>query len=103
MPTDYVRTPAEQEFAEWLDSIATPVDTSRPLVEPGRDYAQEKHDKREAHRHRYLMKHNFWYKQSHLYHQEQEQLQLEAEMRGETYIETEPKEYGATDFWEQFQ
>ena len=102
MPTEYVRTEAEQEFRDWLDSIATPVDTSKPLVDPERDYAREKYEKQEAHRHRYLMKHNFWYRQAHLYHQEQEQLTLEAELRGETYVEPEPKEYGASDFWEQF-
>lgn len=102
MPTQYVRSEAEQEFVDFLDSVCTPVDTSKPLVDPERDYAQEKHDKQEAYRHRYLMKHNFWYRQSHKYHQEQEQLQLEAELRGETYVEPEPKEYGASDFWEQF-
>jgi len=87
--THYVRSQAEQEFVDFLDSVCTPVDTSKPIVDPGRDYPQEKHDKREAHRHRYLMKHNFWYRQAHLF-------------PVDTEDEQEPVEHGDTNFWEQF-
>jgi hypothetical protein len=72
------------------------------MLDPERDYAQEKHDKREAHRHRYLMKHSFWYRQDVMYHREQEQLQLEAELKGEQYVEPRPLEHSDTGFWEQF-
>jgi len=96
------RTAGEQEFADWLDTVATPVDTSRPLVDPTRDYAQEKHDKREAYRHRWLMRNNFWYRQSHIHSRQQEQLRLEAELAGKEYIEPEPLEQDEQGFWEQF-
>lgn len=99
---NYSRTPAEAEFVAWLDSIATPVDTSKPIVDKSRDYAQEKHDKKEAHRHRWLMANNFWYRQSYLHAQEQEQLRLEAELTGKEYVEPEPLEQDQQGFWEQF-
>jgi len=98
----YQRTEAEQEFTDWLDSIATPVDTSLPIVDKSRDYPREKYEKQEAHRHRWLMANNFWYRQAYLYHQHQEQLRLEAELEGREYIEPESKTMDQAGFWEQF-
>jgi hypothetical protein len=94
--TPYVRSQAEQEFADWLDSVCTPVSTDGPIVDPSRDYAQEKHDKREAHRHRWLMQNNYWYRSAWEHHQK-----MLAEY-GPDYVEPEPLEHGEQGFWEQF-
>lgn len=97
------RTAAEQDFLNFLDSIAEPVDTSKPLVDKSRDYAREKFEKQEGYRHRYLMQNSFWYRQQHNYHVQQEQLRLEAELQGKEYIEPEPLTIDQEGFWNQFE
>jgi hypothetical protein len=93
---------ASEQFHTWLDSVATPVDTSEPIVEPGRDYARERHDKREAIRHRWLMRNNIWYRGAYHDSQKHEQLRLAAELRGEVYVEPEPLTSEQPEFWDQF-
>ena len=100
--TKYQRTEAEQDFVDFLDSISEPVDTSLPIVDKTRDYAREKFEKQEGYRHRWLMKNNFWYRQSYIHSQQQEQLRLEAELQGKEYVEAEPLEQDQQGFWEQF-
>lgn len=90
---------AAEEFLAYLDSVCSPIDTTKPIVEPGRDYAVERHEKREAHRHRWLMQNNFWYRQSYYYNQKQEQLKLEL---GDGYVEPVDKTIDDAGFWEQF-
>ena len=98
----YQRSEAEQEFVDWLDSVATPIDTSLPIVDKGRDYAREKFEKQEGYRHRWLMANNFWYRQDYIHAKQQEQLRLEAELTGREYVEPEPLEQDQQGFWEQF-
>ncbi len=100
--TGYKRTEAEQDFVDWLDSVAEPVDTSKPLVDKGRDYAREKHDKKEGYRHRWLMANNFWYRQDYIHSKRMEEERLIAESEGREYIEPEAKQLGEDGFWEQF-
>lgn len=88
-----------QEFTEWLDSVCTKVDTTKPIVDPERDYAQEKFEKQEKAKHNYLLKHHFWYRQAYTQHKREEQLRLE---QGDSYVETEAKRLGEDGFWEQF-
>ena len=93
---------ATQEFREWLDTVATPVNSSAPLVDPERDYARERFDKQERYRHKWLMKNNFWYRQSVLEAQRLEGERIRAKANGVEYQEPEPLQLGEAGFWEQF-
>lgn len=93
---------AAQEFREWLDSVATPVNSGAPLVDPERDYARERFDKQERYRHKWLMKNNFWYRQSVLEAQRLEGERIRAKANGVEYQEPEPLQLGEAGFWEQF-
>lgn len=93
---------AAQEFLSFLNEIATPVDDATPIVDPTRDYAYEKHNKREGYRHKYLMENNFWYRQEVLEEQRLEGLRLKAKAKGEIFQEPVPLELGEDGFWQQF-
>ena len=93
---------ASEDFRLFLDSVCTPVNTSDSIVNPERDYAWERHNKREGYRHDYLMKNSFWYRQEVLESQRLEGLRLKAKAKGETFVEPEPLQLGDDGFWTQF-
>src|SRR4249920_4116281 len=82
------RTPAEEEFLLWLDLVA-PAPIGPFVLDPNRDYAQEKADKVDIYRHRYLMKHSFWYRQNYVEGKRREEARIGAELQGKEYVEPE--------------
>lgn len=93
---------ASELFRDFLDSVCTPVNTDKPLVDPERDYAYERFVKQEGYRHKYLMENSFWYRQEVLESQRLEALRLKAKHEGKEFVEPEPLQLGEDGFWKQF-
>jgi len=98
----YIRSQAEQEFVDWLDSVSPPVEQGRPKLNSNVDHARIKFEKKEGHRHRYLMKNSYWYRSMVAYHEQQEEATEIALLEGKQYQEPEPIANDDPTFWDQF-